>query len=211
MDRRRQRAGAWGPAFSFDWPDVDAMQVCMYKTVGSAYHAVMRRRTVPAGGSLTFRYAFLPFTGFGTLDGMNGDLAGGVLVGAKANYLEDVAAAELKPGCHRADPRVRWPAVRRGAAGPAPLRAPGGRADGAGRNQARRGEGRRDRHAGRPIEAGRRGPVRPDRDGRGRRRRASAWKSRWRWARRNWPTAPRRRPARNAARATAAWGSVRPR
>lgn len=99
-------AGAWlggvneqglGAAFSFAWPDVDAMQVCMYKTVGAAYHAVLRRRTVPAGGSLTFAYAFLPFTGFGTLDGMTDDLAGGVLVGAKANYLEDVAAAELKP------------------------------------------------------------------------------------------------------------------
>ncbi len=48
-------AGAWiggvnerglGAAFSFDWPDVDAMQMCMYKTVGSTYHVVMRRRSV---------------------------------------------------------------------------------------------------------------------------------------------------------------------
>jgi len=99
-------AGAWiggvnerglGAAFSFDWPDVDAMQVCMYKTVGSTYHVVMRRRTVPAGSSIIFRYTFLPFTGFGAFDGMNGDLAGGVLVGRQANYVEDMAAAELKP------------------------------------------------------------------------------------------------------------------
>mgnify|MGYP005845424329 CR=1 FL=1 len=85
-------------AFAFDWPDVDGMHVSMYKTVGSTYHVVMRRRTIAPQGSITFRYAFLPFTGFGTLDGMRGDLAGGVLVGQAANYLEDVASGELKPG-----------------------------------------------------------------------------------------------------------------
>jgi hypothetical protein len=113
-----------GAGFCFDWPDVDAMQVCMYKTVGSAYHVVMRRRSVPAGGSITFRYNLLPFTGFGSFDGMNGDLAGGVLVGQRANYLEDVATAELTPegavpvkvflASGTAGPvQVRWRCVRK--------------------------------------------------------------------------------------------------
>lgn len=86
-----------GAGFSFDWPDVDAMQVSMYKTVGSTYHVVMRRRTIAPGSSITFRYTFLPFTDFGAFDGMNGDLAGGVLVGCGATAIEDVATAELKP------------------------------------------------------------------------------------------------------------------
>ena len=100
-------AGAWqggvnrqglGVGFSFDWPNVDAMQVCMYKTVGAVYHTIMRRRTIPAGQSITFRYTFMPFADFGALDGMAGDLAGGFLVGRQANFIDDVAAAEVKPG-----------------------------------------------------------------------------------------------------------------
>jgi hypothetical protein len=100
-------AGAWmggvnanglGAGFSFDWADVDAMQCVMYKTVGAVYHAVMRRRDVPPGKSITFRYTFLPFTGFGTLDGLRDDLAGGVMVGKEADYKADVAARELQAG-----------------------------------------------------------------------------------------------------------------
>ena len=87
-----------GAGFSFDSADVDAMQICMYKTVGSSYHAVMRRREVPAGGSVTFRYTFMPLTKFGALDGMCNDLAGGILVGREATFKADVATAELKPG-----------------------------------------------------------------------------------------------------------------
>lgn len=87
----------FGGAFSFDWADVDGMQACMYKTVGSCYAAVMRRREIPAGQSIRFVYTFMPFSGFGAFDGMEGDLAGGILVGEKANYIEDVVG-ELKPG-----------------------------------------------------------------------------------------------------------------
>jgi len=128
-----QPAGAWlggvnenglGAAFSFDWPDVDAMHVDTWKTVGASYHVAMRRQTVPAGKSLTFRYTFMPFTGFGTLDGMVADLVGGVLVGEKANYLSDVSRAELKAGAQvpvrlflasgtRRRVQVRWHCTRK--------------------------------------------------------------------------------------------------
>jgi len=87
-----------GAGFSFDPLDVDGMQVCLWKTVGSSYHVVMRRQEVPAGQYLRLRYTFMPFTGFGAFDGMNADLAGGCLVGQKATYAADVAQAELKPG-----------------------------------------------------------------------------------------------------------------
>jgi len=100
-------AGSWiggvnqkglGAAYHYEWPDVDAMQVCMWKTVGASYHIVTRRRKVPAGKAITFRYTFLPFTGFAALDGMAGDLVGGVIVGAKAGFEKEVWADELKPG-----------------------------------------------------------------------------------------------------------------
>jgi len=100
-------AGAWiggvnakglGVAFHYEWPDVDAMQVCMWKTIGATYHVVTRRRDVPAGGSVTFRYTFMPFSGLVALDGMKDDLVGGFTVGAKANYERDVAEEECQPG-----------------------------------------------------------------------------------------------------------------
>ncbi|MFZ4693937.1 MAG: beta-galactosidase [Verrucomicrobiia bacterium] len=102
-------AGAWmggvsegglGAAFSFDWADVDGMKVDLWKTVGSAYLASLREREVTAGGSVTFAATFLPFTGFGALDGMQDDLAGGIRVGAAPVFPDDVATAELKTGAN---------------------------------------------------------------------------------------------------------------
>ena len=52
-------AGAWtggvnaeglGAAFSFDWADVDCMELDMWKTVGATYSVNMRRRKVPRAG-----------------------------------------------------------------------------------------------------------------------------------------------------------------
>jgi len=79
-----------GGAFSFDWADIDAMEINMWKTVGASYYVAMRRRQLEAGQSLQFRYTFLPVTGMSALDGMAEDLAGGLLVGKAANCFEDV-------------------------------------------------------------------------------------------------------------------------
>ena len=87
-----------GAAFGFDWADVDSMEISMWKTVGATHVVNMRRCPVPAGKSISFRYTFMPFAGMGALDGMRGDLAGGVLVGEKATFLNDVAQKELIPG-----------------------------------------------------------------------------------------------------------------
>ena len=85
-----------GAAFSYDWRDVDCMQADSWKTVGAGYGVAMRRRTVGPGEAITFAYTFMPFTGFGTLDGMAGDLAGGILVGGNASYLKEVDEDDLK-------------------------------------------------------------------------------------------------------------------
>jgi len=100
-------SGAWtggvnekglGGAVSFEWPDLDAMNVNMWKTVGSSSTVFMRRRDLAAGQSFRTAYTFLPLQGFGTLDGMAGDLAGGVRVGGTANHRQDIAKGELKAG-----------------------------------------------------------------------------------------------------------------
>ena len=66
-----------GAAYSYDWPDVDAMQVCNWKTVGATFHTILRRRPIPAGKSIVLAYWFMPFIGFESFDGMKHDLAGG--------------------------------------------------------------------------------------------------------------------------------------
>ncbi|MEI8309201.1 MAG: beta-galactosidase [Verrucomicrobiota bacterium] len=100
-------SGAWtggvnekglGGAVSFEWPDLDAMNVNMWKTVGSSSTVFMRRRDLAAGQSFRTAYTFLPLQGFGTLDGMAGDLAGGARVGNTANHRQDIAKTELKAG-----------------------------------------------------------------------------------------------------------------
>jgi hypothetical protein len=100
-------SGAWtggvnekglGAALSFAWPDLDALNVNMWKTVGSSSTAHIRRRDLAAGQSFRTAYTFLPLQGFETLDGMVGDLAGGMRVGRGANHRQDIAREELKAG-----------------------------------------------------------------------------------------------------------------
>ena len=83
-------AGAWqggvndkglGGVFAFDWADVDAMQVSMYKTLGSVLETFLRKQEIPAGGTFQFSYTFLPIQNFRVLDGATGDLVGGIVFG----------------------------------------------------------------------------------------------------------------------------------
>jgi len=96
LDRRRSTNGIGG-GFSFEWPVVDAMQVCMYKTVGSTYHVVNAAARGPRRQLHHLSLHVSAVYRIGALGGMQGDLAGGVLVGQQANYVEHVAGPELKP------------------------------------------------------------------------------------------------------------------
>ncbi len=92
--------GGTGVGYSYDWRDVDAMKVGNFKTVGSTYHVLMRRRAIPAGGRLVTACTFMPFRGLPSLDGMADDLAGGLTIAAETGASSS-AAVTLVSGAPR--------------------------------------------------------------------------------------------------------------